>query len=60
MKKVRVKWNEFIKIKRKRFTDDYVMLREIGKGTFGFVYKVILKNSNIYRAAKKIEKKNLG
>jgi predicted Ser/Thr protein kinase len=54
MKKVKVKWHSFIKMKKKKFTDDYYVLKEIGRGGFGSVYKVRMRNGKIYRAAKKI------
>lgn len=59
MKKVKVKWNEFIKMKKKKFTEDYTIIREIGRGGFGCVYKVMMKNGKIARAAKKIDKSQL-
>ena len=57
LKNVKVKWNQFIKVKRKKFTDDYCVLKEIGKGGFGSVYKVLTKNGKHYKAAKRINKK---
>lgn len=57
--KVKVKWNEFIKMKKKKFSDDYYVLEEIGKGGFGSVYKVTNKSNLILRAAKRINKRNL-
>ena len=58
-KKVKVSWNNFIKLKRKRFTDDYIIQKKIGKGANGTVYKVLMKNGNACRAAKKINKEEL-
>lgn len=54
-----VKWNKFINMKRKSFLSDYKVLKEIGRGGFGCVYKVIRKNGSIFRAAKKINKNKL-
>lgn len=58
-KKIEVKWNKFIKMKRKSFMIDYDVIREIGSGGFGCVYKVVMRNGHIFRAAKKINKKVL-
>ena len=59
MAKVRVKWNEFIRMKKKKFADDYYVVKELGKGGFGTVFKVVNKTGSICRAAKRILKKSL-
>jgi serine/threonine protein kinase len=46
-------------MKRKSFTSDYTIIKEIGRGGFGCVYKTVMKNTNIYRAAKRIDKRTL-
>lgn len=46
-------------MKRKNFLYDYKLIKEIGRGGFGCVYKVAMKNGQIFRAAKKINKANL-
>lgn len=46
-------------MKNKKFSDDYFTLKQIGKGGFGCVYKVIMKNGKMLRAAKKILKASL-
>jgi len=43
-------------MKKKNYLDDYTVVREIGKGGFGTVSKVIAKYTNVSRAAKKIKK----
>lgn len=56
---IKIKWNSFIKLKKKNFLEDYVVLKEIGKGGFGTVSKVQAKYSGVMRAAKKIKKSSL-
>lgn len=56
---VEVKWNKFIKMKKRNFQEDYKIVNEIGRGGFGCVYKVVMKNGHIQRAAKKINKDRL-
>lgn len=46
-------------MKRKNFLNDYRVIKEVGKGGFGCVYKVAMRNGNILRAAKKINKSQL-
>lgn len=50
---------KFLKIKETLITDDYEFLNEIGKGSFGSVFKSLKKNSNEIRAIKKINKSTL-
>mgnify|MGYP000971776063 CR=1 FL=1 len=44
---VEVKWNKFIKMKKRNFQEDYRIVNEIGRGGFGCVYKVVMKNGQI-------------
>lgn len=53
--KVVVQWNQFIKIKSKNYLEDYMQIKEIGRGSFGTVSKVCKKNRKLYRAAKIIK-----
>lgn len=46
-------------MKTRKFSEDYNVLGEIGKGGFGCVYRVTMKNGGILRAAKKISKSKL-
>jgi serine/threonine protein kinase len=43
-------------MKKKNYLEDYSVLREIGRGGFGSVNKVVGKYTGVYRAAKKIKK----
>lgn len=56
---IKVKWNSFIKMKKRNYLDDYVIIREIGRGGFGKVNKVRSKYTGLFRAAKKIKKTGL-
>lgn len=56
---IKIKWNSFIKLKKKNYLDDYVVIKEIGKGGFGTVSKVQAKYTGVMRAAKKIKKSSL-
>ena len=57
---IRVKWNSFIKMKKRNYLDDYLILKEIGRGGFGKVSKVRSKYTGLHRAAKRIKKSALG
>jgi serine/threonine protein kinase len=57
---IKVKWNSFIKMKKKNYLDDYLIIKEIGRGGFGKVNKVRSKYTGVFRAAKKIKKSTLG
>ncbi len=46
-------------MKQKNYLDDYTIIREIGRGGYGKVNKVVSKYTGIYRAAKKIKKAGL-
>jgi hypothetical protein len=50
-----VNWHSFVKIKKKNYLEDYVFLKEIGKGAFGSVLKVKMKYGGLLRAAKVIK-----
>jgi hypothetical protein len=56
---IKIKWNSFIKMKKKSYLEDYVIIKEVGRGGFGRVYKVQAKYTGVIRAAKKIKKSNL-
>ena len=47
-------------MKQRNYLNDYVVVREIGRGGFGTVCKVKTKYTGVYRAAKKIKKSALG
>lgn len=47
-------------MKKRNYLDDYVIVKEIGRGGFGKVNKVRSKYTGLFRAAKKIKKSTLG
>jgi serine/threonine protein kinase len=47
-------------MKHRNYLDDYIIMKEIGRGGFGKVNKVRSKYTGLYRAAKKIKKSTLG
>ena len=59
IEEIKVKWNNFIKMKTRNYLDDYQILRQIGRGGFGKVNKVQSKYTGLMRAAKKIKKSTL-
>jgi len=46
-------------MKKRNYLDDYVIIKEIGRGGFGKVNKVRSKYTGLFRAAKKIKKTTL-
>jgi serine/threonine protein kinase len=44
-----------VKIKKKNYLEDYIFLKELGKGAYGSVLKVKMKYGGILRAAKVIK-----
>jgi hypothetical protein len=56
---IKVKWNQFIKMKKRNYLEDYSVLKEIGRGGFGCVHKVKGRYTGLYRAAKRIKKAQL-
>lgn len=57
--KIDVRWQEFIKFKQRNVKFDYEVLQEMGRGAFGSVSKVFLKDSQLLRAMKSIKKSSL-
>lgn len=43
-------------MKKKNYLEDYTILKEVGRGGFGTVYKVQAKFTGVLRAAKRIKK----
>lgn len=59
MDEIKVKWNSFVKMKKKDYLKDYEIIKKIGRGGFGIVSKVKSIYTNVIRAAKVIKKKKL-
>lgn len=55
MRKIGVNWNSFVKIKKKNYLEDYIFVRELGKGAYGSVVKIKMKYGGMMRAAKVIK-----
>lgn len=53
--RIGVNWQSFIKIKKKNYLEDYIFVKEIGKGAYGSVLKVKMKYGGLLRAAKIIK-----
>jgi len=53
--RIGVNWNSFIKIKKKNYLEDYVFIKEIGRGAYGSVLKIKMKYGGLFRAAKVIK-----
>jgi hypothetical protein len=53
--RIGVNWQSFIKIKKKNYLEDYIFIKEIGKGAFGSVLKIKMKYGGLFRAAKVIK-----
>lgn len=53
--RIGVNWNSFIKIKKKNYLEDYVFIKEIGRGAYGSVQKIRMKYGGLFRAAKVIK-----
>jgi hypothetical protein len=50
-----VQWNSFVKIKKKNYLEDYIFVKEIGRGAFGSILKIKMKYGGLSRAAKVIK-----
>lgn len=53
--KISVKWNTFAKIKKKSYLEDYIFIKEVGRGAYGSVCKLKMKYGGLLRAAKIIK-----
>ena len=56
---VKVKTSNLIMKRYDNPWDNYVLIKELGQGTFGTVQKVMLKSRRVYRAMKIINKSNV-
>ena len=52
---ISVKWDQFTKMKKKNYLEDYIFIKEIGKGAYGVVSKIKMKYGNFCRSAKVIK-----
>jgi hypothetical protein len=57
--KIAVQWNAFVKIKKKNYLEDYIFIKEIGKGAYGYVSKIKMKYGGLLRAAKVIKSESI-
>ena len=57
IEEIKVRWNNFAKMKQRNYLTDYEVIKKIGRGGFGIVSKVRSIHSQVIRAAKVIKKK---
>lgn len=55
IERITIDWNAFVKIKKKNYLEDYVFIKEIGRGAYGTISKIKMKYGGIPRAAKTIK-----
>ena len=53
--RILIDWNAFVKIKKKNYLEDYVFMKEIGRGAYGTISKIKMKYGGLSRAAKTIK-----
>ena len=53
--RIEVHWSLFVKIKKKNFLEDYVFIKELGRGAYGSVSKIKMKYGSQCRAVKIIK-----
>ena len=58
-RKIGVNWNSFVKIKKKSYLEDYIFMKQIGRGAYGEVAKLKMKYGGMLRAAKIIKSKTI-